>query len=287
MGYTYGTKGIPSVSPGLPRRTLAALVADPTSFPAKVMLVRSNQVIQVPAWATYARMGATGAGGNGSLDNGTTGIGNGGGGGGFAGSNQIKVTPGAAITVSFTGSATVIEGLGYRLVGGNGGNSTANNGGQGVGGTASGGDVNYTGGNGGAGTSANTAGSGGGAASRGGNGVNGVNSNGGPQGGSNGGPGSGYLSGGGGGAASNCNGSIGPSNGACPPPPAWPTTSVGTLGQTGLMVGTASGFANSANTSTYQGGDGGGGGGSWTQSSISLTPGPCNGGAGIAVIEFW
>jgi hypothetical protein len=254
MGYPYGTQNGPAFAlsaPGLPRRAASSIVnPDTTTFPARYMVVRSDQPIRVPDWATYARMGASGAGGNGFGISGGTNAGSGGG-CGFAGSNAVKATPGALINVRFDGTATVVEGLGYSLRGGNGGNGSS-----GVGGAAgigTGGDVNYTGGSGGGGGAGVAPG--GGAAGRGGNGSGGSNGIGGQ-----GAPGIGYLTGssGGGGATP---GAIG-------------TTPAATFGIALIPVGVA--------TSGAVGGDGGGGGGG--SSTAGTNPA---GGAGFALIEFW
>lgn len=274
MGYPYGTQGVPPalLAPGLPRKAgVAAVGADPTGLPAKFMLVRTNQIIRVPDWATYARMGATGAGGVGFTGNSVSYAG-GGGGGGFAGSNAVKVTPGQPISVSFTAAGTIIEGLGYRLVGGNGANAN-NTPAAAPGGVGSGGDVNFNGGNGGAAAAVQCAASGGSAASRGGPGTAGVptSTSGQATAGVQGGPGADHI---GGGSGSGCGyyygttaagGAVGTS----------PTAA--TLGSGVITVGLPA--------TNWNGADCGGGSGGYADSQFPASP--ITAGAGLAVIEFW
>jgi hypothetical protein len=257
----YGPQGIPRGqpgSPGWPRRSSGALNADPAGFPAKIFLVRTDQVVKLPDWCTAVRMGATGAGGDG-IQAGTSAPASGGGGGGFAGTNQLKVANGT-INVRFDPVlGTIVEAFGYTLIGGKG--AAAPNGSTGgAGGVGSGGDVNFNGGAGASSVASGSPGGGGGAAGRGGNGSAGTVSLGGQ-----GAPGVGYLSGSAGGGAANTN-AAGAAGAA--------VASVGPL----IVVG----LAGSTGQDTSQGGDGGGGGGGNQRTTSVRT-----GGAGFALIECW
>jgi hypothetical protein len=241
---------------------MAVAVGDTLGFPAKFIVVRTDQVIRTPDWATYARMGATGLGGNGANTNSGAG---GGGGGGFAGTNIFKASPGALITVRFTSTGTIVDGLGYLLTGGAGGTPPVN----GVGGTAgvgSGGDINFIGGAGGTATSGWT-GAGGSAAGRGGPGQAGGAGSGTNGNGSAGCPSSGYLSGSSTGGSANSVVAV-------------DNPALTSIGQLRLLVGFTGG--NTANNSVA-GGDGGAGGAGITASS----PYTNTGGAGFALLEFW
>lgn len=264
----YGPQGIvrgPASGPGWPRKGTSGVInADTTGFPAQYVIVRSNQSVRIPSWATYARIGATGRGGDGGV---AASLAGGGGGGGFAGTNTVKAQPGGLINVRFDAVGTVIEGIGYQLIGGNG-SAPAGTGFVGSGGVGSGGDVNFTGGAGGGATSTG-GGGGGGAAGRGGAGSVGgssTTSTGGA--GGNGSAGVGYLSGAsGGGSSSNSSGSRGTNP---------VTTAMGavliTVGQDG----------KGASVSDVGGGDGGGGAAGQAAATF-----PSLGGSGFALIEFW
>lgn len=266
----YGPQGIvrgPASGPGWPRKGTSGVInADTTGFPAQYVIVRSNQSVRIPSWATYARIGATGRGGNGAV---TVNGAGGGGGGGFAGSNIVKAQPGGVINVRFDTVGTVIEGLGYQLIGGNGA-APVSNGLAGLGGIGSGGDVNFNGGDSGicsVGSGTGGAG-GGGAAGRGGAGTVG-NSSGGSviASGGNGGAGLGYLSGASGGGGGSIPGTRGT------------TISTTPLGVTLLVVGQD---GKGASNNDFSGGDGGGGGAGEPNATY-----PNAGGAGLALIEFW
>ena len=269
----YGLQGMPrgrAGGPGWPQRSsIGAVNGDITKLPSKVVVVRSAQIVRVPDWATFARMGATGSGGQGSSSTLTSTYGNGGGGGGFSGTNAVKVGPGTSINIFFTSAATVIEGLGYRLTGGNGGDGNSAFSGAGIGGVGTGGDVNFNGGNGGSAINTGATGGGGGAASRGGAGVQGGSPTSGASSGGQGGQGSSNIGGGSGGGCGALNGARGSVG------PVGSSVASTTFGVGVITVGLAG--------SDVAGGDGGGGGGSQIQATFV----PNNGGAGFAIIEFW
>lgn len=272
MSYPYGLQGAPAVGvgvPGLPRRSSGKVNADPSGFPAEFVIVRTNSLIRVPGWATYARLGATGKGGNGFVSSVSGAMCGGGGGGGFAGTNVVKVAPDSPIKIFFDGTATMVDGIGYRLIGGNGADATSGSGA--AGGVGSGGDVNFNGGVGGTATGAGAGCGGGAAAGRGGNGGGGASSST-AGGGGNGSNGSGNLSGssGGGGGVS----SSGSTNSNGGNAGAIPTQS---LGGAVITVGQS--------TLTRSGADGGGGSGG--QNTFSATLIPATPGDGFALIEFW
>lgn len=263
MAYSYGTQNGPALglsAPGLPRKAIAVAVGDTLGFPAKFMIVRASQAIRVPDWATYARLGATGKAGNTMNTNRTQYYGSCG--GGFAGTNIIKATPGTLINVRFDPAGTIIDGLGYLLVGGNAGDATtASAGAPGVG---TGGDLNFTGGLGAAPPGAGNPAAGGAAAGRGGNGGNAAGSVGG-----NGSPGVGYLSGSSGGSG------VTPGTGGTFTTSATLGTVAATIGLPGTTGGAQNGNA---------GADGGAGASSGL---LAGTPTVTQGGAGFALIEFW
>ena len=257
MGAAYGPQGIVSGrpgSPGWPRKAALTLNSNTADFPAMVLFVRSDQIIKLPEWCTYVRMGATGKGGDGAHA-GTSAPAASGGGGGFAGTNTIRAPFGGVINVTFDAVGTNVNAFGYSLIGGNGAPANLNT--AGAGGVGSGGDVNFNGGSGVAGVSSSSLGGGGGAAGRGGNGSAGAQNIGGT-----GAPGAGFQTGAAGGGARTTAGNVGAS-----------TPRLGAILSVGLpgAVGTSS-----------AGGDGGGGGGGNTDSA-----GPRNGGAGFALIELW
>lgn len=261
MPYPYGTNSGPTgrlAAPGLPRRVNGGAVADPLGFPAKFILARTDQAIRIPDWVQYVRMGATGKGGD-SVNRSATPYYGGAGGAGFAGTAVVRAVPGALIYVRLDPTGMIVEGLGYRLIGGRGADGTTSSGG--TGGLGSGGDVNFSGGNGAAPTGS-TSGSGGSAAGRGGAGISA--STGSTQ-GPSGSPGSGYLSGAAPGGSSN-------------------TSLPGLVGSSGAQsVGSALiTVATPQPAGVSDGGDGGGGAG-----SNMNTNGASLGGAAFALIEFW
>jgi hypothetical protein len=264
MPYPYGPRGAPSVGnalPGLPRRDIVTIGADPAAFPAAFMTVRIDQNIRIPAWATYARVSATGKGGVGFR------TGNrppGGGGGGFSGTLVERAPPGAVISVRFDDLAVIVDALGYRLSAGTGSNGTSTAGG--IGGIGQGGAVNFNGGNGSTITSDVLGGAGGGAASRGGNGGN-ASSNGTPG---SGGPGFEHLTGG-------TPGGFGSSSAQAPQMPAAAPFS-NQIGGAAIRVG-----MNSVPSNDLSAPDGGAGSGGAQGSNPGANPS----GAGFVLIEFW
>lgn len=174
--YPYGMRGGPAVGnalPGIPRRK------DGTSpLPAVIYFDSGSGDFRIPGGYSQGRIVAVGPGGSSSTVSGQTG---GAGGGGLAATNIVKVSEGDLITYSVgspaspnstvQGSSTTVTFKGYNLVANAGGQVTVTGNPYtgGIGGTASGGDVNFPGGNGGAGT-AGLYGGGGGAAGLGSNG---------------------------------------------------------------------------------------------------------------------
>lgn len=267
----YGPQGIPRAragGPGWPRSSTGTPInADINGFPAQYMIVRTDQQIRMPSWASFYRAGATGNGGRGAISATQAG---GGGGAAFSGTATVpeKAAPGTLINVRFEAAAVVVEVLGYRLFAGHGADTSSGN--AGVGGVATGGAVNFNGGKGGAATSgAGSWGAGGSAASRAGPGVASADTATSGTIGAQGTAGLGYFSG------SAPGGSAYPATGTQQPQPS-PNlpTSGGTVGAPVLQI--------SAPSNACSGGDGGGGSGGVESASRPNIPGP-----GFAILEFW
>lgn len=264
----YGPQGIPrgrAGGPGWPRSSTNTPVnADVTGFPAQFIIVRSDQQIRMPSWASFYRAGATGNGAAGSFS--AANAASGGGGGAFSGTQTApeKAAPGSLINVRFEAASVIVEVLGYRL---SAGHATGRNGG-----VATGGAVNFSGGDGGIATNGTGSWAGGGsAASRAGAGVNAVNTSTTAGAGALGTAGLGYF------AGSAPGGTGYPTANAVAPQssPNFPTVLTGTLGLPVLQI---AGTANAC-----RGGDGGGGGGG----TGDATNYPTSGGPGFAILEFW
>lgn len=166
---------------GLPRKKEGGGVG----LPAVIYFDSGSGEFKVPAGYSQIRIAAVGPGGSSSNLSGQTG---GGGGGGLAATNIVKVSEGDVVSYSVgvvadiasavQGGSTTVKFKAYSLVAGAGGQVTVTGNPYtgGLGGTASGGDVNFAGGQGGSGASSGYGG-GGGAAGLGSNGGGGANFN--------------------------------------------------------------------------------------------------------------